>query len=137
MKKLQDTLVYRIMTIKMQLDEVVKEDFQNIGITKENFVTMYFIHENPGITQAELAELNHKDRNVITKFIDKLEKFQYVKRVQSPADRRSYCLYVTPEGEEIFAPYWKILTDSEKARLNRLTEDEQKQLMAWLEILMQ
>lgn len=136
MKKLQDTLVYKILTIKMQLDEVVKEDFQKIGITKENFVTMYFIHENPGITQAELAELNHKDRNVITKFIDKLEKYQYVKRVQSPTDRRSYCLYMTPAGEEILGPYWKILTDSEKARLNRLTAEEQKQLMTYLARLM-
>lgn len=136
MKKLQDTLVYKMMMIKTKIQDTSRAEFQELGITKENFITMYIIYEHPGITQAEVAELNHKDRNVITKFIDKLEKRQFVRRVQSPVDRRSYCLYLTEAGEAIVPQYWNVVTEAEKRWMDRLTEEEQTQLHTLLNKLM-
>ena len=111
----------------------IKSDFQELGITDENYITLHFIYENAGITQAELSDLNQKDRNVIVKTIDKLEKMGLVERRRSTTDRRSFCLFVTEEGEVVVHKYWGIVVKREQEALSALSEEEQKTLKYLLE----
>lgn len=88
MRLLRDTLGFKLFSLFNQIQEIGKNDFRDLGITRGNYVVMYFINENPGITQAELADITQKDRNVVTKTIDKLEEKGFVKRVRGEKDRR-------------------------------------------------
>lgn len=136
MHHIQDILSYKLYTVFQQLSEASKTIYQEIGITRANYVTMHLIYEQPGITQAELAAKNDKDRNVITKLIDKLEKKQYVRRERCATDRRSFSLYLTDKGEKIIADYWPVFIGDEQRCLNRLSKEEQKQFVNMLERLM-
>lgn len=133
MPYLKETFLYKLFCAKKKMVFAIKHDFQELGITDENYITLHFIYENPGITQAALAELNQKDRNVIVKTIDKLEKMNLVQRTQSKTDRRSICLYVTAEGTQIIHKYWGIVVKREKEALGALSEEEQKTLQYLLE----
>lgn len=133
MEYLKDTFLYRLFCAKKKMVYAIKRDFQELGITDENYITLHFIYENAGITQAELSDLNQKDRNVIVKTIDKLEKMALVERKRSTLDRRSFCLYVTEEGEAVVHKYWGIVVKREQEALSALSEEEQNALKYLLE----
>ena len=133
MEHLKDTTIYKLLFVQKKLVSAVRSDFVDVNITHENYISLHFIYENPGITQAELAELNTKDRNVIVKTIDRLEKNGWVKRVRSVGDRRAFSLFITESGEEIIHQYWDKLVQRQKEALSVLTEDEQRTLDMLLE----
>lgn len=128
MEYLKDTFTYKLLTVQKKLIAAVKRDFQEVGITHENYITLHFIYENPGITQAELAAFNDKDRNVIVKTIDKLEDTGLVKRVRSTDDRRAFTLHITEEGTNVIHKYWDRLVLRQKEALHMLSDEEQDTL---------
>ena len=133
MEYLKDTTIYKLLFVQKKLVSAVRSDFEDVDITHENYISLHFIYENPGITQAELAELNTKDRNVIVKTIDRLEKNGWVKRVRNMDDRRAFALFITDYGEEIIHRYWDKLVQRQKEALSVLTEEEQRILDTLLE----
>lgn len=124
MRILQETLGFKLFTLFNQIQEIGKNDFKDLGITRGNYVVMYFINESPAITQAELADITQKDRNVVTKTIDKLEEKGFVKRIRGKKDRRSFTLFLTDSGEQVVRDYWHILIDGEAELLGKLTAEE-------------
>lgn len=135
MRILQETLGFKLFSLFNQIQEIGKKDFKDIGITRGNYVVMYFINENPGITQAELADITQKDRNVVTKTIDKLEEIGFVQRVRGEKDRRSFSLFLTNSGKQIVNDYWHILIDGEAELLGKLTAEEQKMFLKFIDKL--
>ena len=133
MHHIKDILSYKLYTTFLQLAGASKNIYQELGITRANYVTMHFIYEQPGITQAELAAQNDKDRNVITKVLDKLEEKNYVRRERNSRDRRSFSLFLTEEGERIINDYWPVFIQDEQDCLNKLSPEEQKLFVDMLE----
>lgn len=131
--QLKDTLCYKLLTVFNHIQEETKPDFQSLGITRENYISMYYIYEHPGVTQAELADLKHKDRNVIGRNIDKLEALGWVQRIRDTQDRRAFTLHLTESGCKVVEHYWPILTRGDQSRLQKLNADEQQTLMALLD----
>lgn len=128
MEYLRETLLYQLFAAKKTLVQAVRQDFKAASVTDENYITLCFIHENPGISQTTLAELNQKDRNVIVRTIDKLEGMSLVRRVRDEKDRRVSLLYATEKGEEMIGKYWDIITKRQEEALCNFSDDEQKAL---------
>ncbi len=133
MEYLKNTFLYKLLQTKKKMVHAVRKDFQEVGITHENYITLHFIYENPGITQSELADINDKDRNVIVKTIDKLENMGLVNRIRSKDDRRAFTLQVTDDGVRIIDEYWDRIILRQKEALGNLSEDEQKTLVELLD----
>ena len=133
MEQLRDTTFYKLLAVQKKLLATVRKDFKDVDITHDNYITLHFIYENPGITQADLAELNDKDRNVIVKTIDRLERNGWAKRVRSDEDRRAFTLFITEEGKEIIDRYWDKLILRQKEAISMLSEEEQAQFDTLLE----
>ena len=133
MEYLRDTTIYKLLTVQKKLVTAVKQDFSEVDITHENYITLHFIYENPGISQTELAELNSKDKNVIVKTIDRLEANGLVQRKSAGGDRRTNSLYVTDEGIRTIGRYWESLVRRQDEALTPLTDEEKEQLDALLE----
>lgn len=133
MEYLRDTILYKLFSVQQRLVTSVHKDFDDVDITHQNYITLHFIYENPGISQNELARLNSKDKNVIVKTLDKLEAEGLAKRAQAKEDRRSYELYVTKKGEAVIKKYWNRLVQRQEDELNCLSDKEKKMLNAVLE----
>ena len=125
MEHLRDTTFYKLLAIQKKLLATVRKDFKDVDITQDNYITLHFIYENPGITQADLADLNDKDRNVIVKTIDRLERNGWAKRVRSDEDRRAFTLFITEDGKEIIDRYWDKVNLRQKEAISMLSEEEQ------------
>ena len=132
MNIVKETLGYKLHKIYNQIQKATRRSLKEEGITGENYITMHYIFENPGITQAQLADINQKDRNVIGKIIDKLEEKRLVKRIRGENDRRSFKLYLTENGKSVVAKYWSIIAKIEEKRLQRLDKEEQKKFLELL-----
>lgn len=131
MRKIKDTVLYKIFELKRRIDEIAKADLEAAGLTRESFVSLRLIHENRGITQAELAELEHRDRNVIGRTAERLEKLGYIRREKDTDDGRCLHLYMTENGEDLMPICWgammhivekltEALNDEEKAALEKI-----------------
>ena len=101
-----------------------KQPLSEIGITHGHFITLIYVSENEGVTQAQLAEIHRKDRNIVGRNIDALEKQNFVIRKRGVKDRRSYTLHLTQVGKEVLSTYSHLLNTAEKEVLKNLTEEE-------------
>ena len=125
MNHLKNTVGYQIMLLKENIIEETKDEFKKSNITHEEYITLHYIYENPGITQVALAKINRRDNNVISKRIDKLEQKNFVERIRdTDKDRRAFYLYLTEKGNAIIDEYWHIFLDGETRGLKNLSADE-------------
>ena len=121
---LEDALGYKLITLLENMRSYTKQPLAEIGITHGHFITLIYVSENEGVTQAQLAEIHRKDRNIVGRNIDALEKQNYVIRKRGVKDRRSYTLHLTEVGKEIVSTYSHLLIKGEKEALKNLTKEE-------------
>lgn len=129
----QETLSYKLLVLGTSMREECKDILDTLGLTYGNYFTMLYIYNNPGITQVKLAELNHRDRNVIGRVVDTLEKLGYARREKSPSDRRVYMLYLTDKGVEAAEKYWPRILEAEENAVAIYSEEEQQSLQYLLD----
>ncbi len=121
---LKDALGYKLITLLENMRNYTKQPLAEIGITHGHFVTLIYVSENEGVTQAQLAEIHRKDRNIVGRNIDALEKQNFVIRKRGVKDRRSFTIHLTDIGRNIVSNYSHLLKNGEKEALKNLTEEE-------------
>ncbi|WP_291570146.1 MarR family winged helix-turn-helix transcriptional regulator [Clostridium sp. UBA4548] len=70
------------------------------NITRVQWIALYYIGRNEGITQKELSEEMDLKESTVARLIDRLEKENTVQRIKDAKDRRISKLYLTEEGKE-------------------------------------
>ena len=70
-------------------------------LTQKQAATMWLIHANSGVSQAEVAAALGMDRATMMALTDRLEDRGFVIRKRSSVDRRRQDLYVTPAGQVV------------------------------------
>lgn len=68
-------------------------------LTQKQAATLWLIHANPGVSQAEVSSALGMDRATMMAVIDRLEDRGFVIRKRSSVDRRRQDLYLTPSGQ--------------------------------------
>lgn len=71
------------------------------SITPPRFSAMTLIRYNEGMKLTELARAMGIARSGAVEVVDSLEKLGYVRRMDSPVDRRAYALALTEEGNAV------------------------------------
>lgn len=77
---------------------------------------------------AQIADDTLIPRQTITSILDKLEKLNYLARVNHASDRRRKNLVLTEAGEAKAIEVWRGINEYEKSVLSVLTDDELKEL---------
>ncbi len=105
MEKLDSVLFYYIEKAIKTYRQFAQRELKNAGlsITVDQWLTLNCLHENPEISQKELAEIIFKDNASITRIIDLLVKAKYIKRSINKDDRRKLDLTITDLGLDIIA----------------------------------
>lgn len=88
------------------------------GITRVQWIAIYYIGQNEGITQKQLSYILDSNESSIVRLVDRMEKDDMVKREKDENDRRITRLYLTDYGnkkrEEIIPIGEKFSNDSIK-----------------------
>ncbi|MNI21155.1 Transcriptional regulator HosA [compost metagenome] len=75
---------------------------QGYDLTFEQWMVLNVLYAEPGIIQSEIAARTFKDKTNVTRILDVLAKKGYVAREAHGRDRRSFQIYLTAAGQEIF-----------------------------------
>ncbi|BAH74324.1 MarR family winged helix-turn-helix transcriptional regulator [Solidesulfovibrio magneticus] len=70
-------------------------------VTPDQWVVLYRLLENEGLTQVALGERTVKDKTTVTRILDRLEARELLTRRRAPDDRRSQRLYLTEAGRTL------------------------------------
>lgn len=103
----------------------------DFGITVDQWSILKNLKQHADLSQKELAEYCGKDQPTLTRIVDLLVQKNLVERRANPADRRSFVVHLTPEGEqkikalagpvgEIRMRAWKNLDDADFDHLKRI-----------------
>jgi len=105
------------------------------GIYPGQAVCLWFINQNPGISQRDLAEKMHVAPPTVTLMLQKLEKAGLVIRKEDERDQRLSHTYLTNAGVDTLNVLNSILAEIINTSLENLSHDEQRNLIRLLDII--
>lgn len=91
-------------TIEKAIKEYRKFAFKTIqntfkDITLDQALLIQFLHENPSLSQKEIAKLIFKDNASVTRMIELMVKNKYLKRSVNKNDRRKHKIELTDKAK--------------------------------------
>lgn len=129
-KSINHTIAYAATLMKRQLFSLFKKN--NLEITPDQWVVLYYLWQQDGLNFGELAEKTKKDNANITRIINRLEKQNLVKKVNRKDDKRFYNVYLTDNANNTKDKvYGSILTSTDICS-NSLSIEEQTILLKLL-----
>ncbi|MFA8342661.1 MAG: MarR family winged helix-turn-helix transcriptional regulator [Rhodothermaceae bacterium] len=81
----------------------LQEDFSTneIDITVEQWRILFYLWEEDGINQNELAKRADKEKSTMTRQIEALEKKDLIFRESHSSDKRNKLIYLTRKGKKL------------------------------------
>lgn len=90
-----------------------------------------------GISQKELAEKVNINPSSLSELIVKLEEKEHIVRKKDEKDKRIYNIYITDKGRELASFIVKAREDTSREIFQVLNENDQKELLRILDILLE
>jgi DNA-binding MarR family transcriptional regulator len=103
-------------------------ELAKLGLHPGQNIALQKIGEEPGITQAQLAERLEVQQPTAANMLRRLEKGGFVRREPSPEDARASTLHLTDKGQEVLPKiegFWREL----EARVTQGLSVEEQLLM--------
>jgi len=76
---------------------------RDLGLTRAQWLFLYYVARHPGCTQSELADLLQMEKISVSRQAERLEKAGWIRRGDVPGDARAYRLKLTPRAARIIA----------------------------------
>ena len=86
-----------------KLKQFLASKLKQLGVplTPEQFMLIDLLWNHGEMSQQQLADMMHKDKNSVTKLVDAIERKGFVVRRQSKRDRRSNILVLTEKANHL------------------------------------
>ena len=84
-----------------QISEAFGRKLQDSGITRIQWIALYYIKNNNMITQKQLADKMSIKEPSVVRLLDKMELYGWVNRISSNDDKRMKFLILTESGKDI------------------------------------
>jgi DNA-binding MarR family transcriptional regulator len=97
--RLEDCLAYLASRNAKDLADILEKRISVIGITRVQWMTLYYLCNNKDITQKELALLLGTKEPTVVRLLDRMEKDDLVIRIRK--DRRTNSIQLTGKGKEL------------------------------------
>ena len=100
---LDGSIGYNIERTQQCLKRELRRSFreQGFNITPYQWIILYRLWQQEGLTQAEIADHTIRDKPTITRMIDVMEKHGLLVRKNDHNDRRAYKIYLTNSGRQL------------------------------------
>ena len=132
MSYLEGSLAYALHRAEMSVLEGVLGIFADHQITTTEFLVLVLVAENPGISQADLAEALDVERPRMVPMLNKLEKRDLAKRTVGAADGRFRQIHLTKSGQQLVRVLQKRSREHQKEMMARLGPTEAKTILSSL-----
>ena len=132
--KLETSLNHNIASLaillKRQVFRIIAKN--KLNISPEQWVIMYYLWQENGLSVGELAKRAKKDFANVTRIIDKLEKLSYVRKTKSQKDQRISNIYILEKADKIKDSIEACMIESTSIAMQGIQEEEKNNLLASL-----
>ena len=128
-------IVRYISRLERQRRHYLDEHLQQYKLYGSMFLIILFLDRNQGSSQDNLCEYLLIDKSGVARKCSRLEELGYIKREQSPADRRQNSLFLTENGQKLLPVIRELLSNWREIVTKNMDESDQKELMRLLEIM--
>ena len=127
-ESLQHTLLYKICQTANEIKKTASLALRTAqcNVPPEQYYLLCILQKKKGINQQQLSQKVSKDVSNIARLLNALEKRELIKRLRSTTDRRSYQIFLTPQGIELIEKFHSRYQQSSKLLEEYLTEEEQE-----------
>jgi len=128
-----DKWVGHITEIAMkQISDAFSRRLQNTGITRIQWIALYYVKINKVISQRELSNLMNVKDSSAGRLIDRLERDGLIKRERNDQDRRIIYIILTKKGDDLIT---EILPYGEKFNYDLISGIEEEDLIIFDRVL--
>lgn len=130
--RLAGLLGYQVRRAQLRAFGTFAQAAGQLGLTPMLFGVLVVLDEQPGATQADIAEALGADPSTMVRLLDSLEQRGWVKREPSPVDRRSTLPILTEAGRALLAEAMPLVVESDRRISTRLSVAQRETLLALL-----
>jgi len=124
------TIVHASILLRRQLFSLFKK--YHVDITPEQWVILYYLWQNDGLSLGEIAQKTQKDNANTTRIVNRMETQGLVRRITKDEDKRFFYLYLTEKANAIKSNVYNSILKSTDICSNGLTDEEQKTFLKLL-----
>ena len=124
------TLLMVINEISKVFDDLMSKCPENLFSTdKTPRLILMLLSFKDGMTQSELMKATHMKGSTVSVAINKLEELGLVRRVDNPADKRSYRIFLTENGIIYNDNIENVLKEKDELSVKGISPKEMKSAM--------
>lgn len=131
--RLEHVLSWRLAVAGRLLKAVADERLAQPGTGAQGGGVLIRLAEGDGLTQVELARLQHLEPPSMCRIIDRLQQDGLVERRKHPSDRRATCVYLTPEGTDAAGRCLAVAAELDDEMFSDLDPEERSAVLSALE----
>lgn len=113
-------------------ESIANIEFKEYNLSKNQYIYLVRICENPGIIQERVADLLKVDRSTASRAIEKLNQAGFIKKIIGEDNKKNVRLYATEKGRNIFTMLQREEEYSNEIALNGISQEEQNTLLELL-----
>jgi len=123
----------KLTVVARQLRVTFDQSAERSGLTRAQWHLIAAVARNPGATQRIIAEALEVREITAGRLVDRLCEDGYLKRQESPTDRRAYCVYLTPAAQPVLNKLDELARIHEKAIFAGFSPEDLERLDSLLE----
>ena len=116
--------IFLISAINKEINFLFDNFLSELEITKTESMYLRVIHNNPGITQYEIAKLRKIEKSLVTKYITNLEDKGLIEK--KLLDKRKKGLYLIEDGQKAIKFIDDFIPDLQEKFKDIFTNEESK-----------
>lgn len=119
-----------IMFLKKNMENTTQGFEKLQGVSGQELCILTHLSQHPNITVKDIAQnLSNASLSTLTRLLDSLEEKQCITRKINMADRRSFIVTLTDEGQSIVGNYGKCMEEIAHMMLTSLSPAERLMLI--------
>lgn len=126
--RLHDNIGFYINFTARTMKNAMTKTFHDHGyeITADQWPVLAMLWYKDGRPQKEITDEAYREKTMMTRLIDSLEKKNLILRIPDSKDKRNNLIYLTNEGKELQAKLMPLVIGLEEAAVEGISEKDLK-----------
>jgi DNA-binding MarR family transcriptional regulator len=109
-----------------RITDAFGQRLQGSGITRIQWIALYYMKTNQSISQRELSNLMTISDSSAGRLIDRLQRDGFVDRIPSQTDRRVTMIRLTEEGDRLITSLLSVGVEFNDDLMNGISDEEKE-----------
>lgn len=130
---MENSFHYLLMATHAVVHKELLASLKDTGLTIGQPKVLDYLHDHDGASQTEIARACHIEAATLTSLLNRMEEKQLLVRRTLHGNRRTYYIFLTPQGQEMAAKVQQMFAQLEQKAFDGLKDKEQAELQRLLD----